>query len=59
MSITEKIDHFVQKLSELTKEESDFVEDILKWSDEDRAAFPLAKSFFEDAMRYREKNPQD
>ncbi len=44
----EKIDKFIKYFTTITKEESDFIEDILKWDDETRAAFVLAKRIFED-----------
>ncbi len=38
----------MKKFSEMTQEESDYVAEILKWPDEKRAAFMMAKRMFED-----------
>lgn len=38
----------LEYLSQLTKEEAEFIIDILKWSDEQRIAFKLAKEIFEE-----------
>ncbi len=46
--ITEHIDFFMSKFPQMTKEESDFVEEVLKWDDEKRSAFIMAKRLFED-----------
>jgi len=34
----------------MTKEESDFIESIVKWEDEKRSAFVLAKRIFEEEI---------
>jgi hypothetical protein len=44
----EKIDKFIRYFTTITKEESDYIESILKWDDETRAAFFFAKRIFED-----------
>lgn len=44
----EKIDKFLKYFTTITKEESDYIEEILKWDDETRAAFLFAKRMFED-----------
>lgn len=48
MQITKKIDFYLEKLSQLTKEEADFISDVLSWNDEDKIAFKLAKRIFEE-----------
>ncbi len=44
----EKIDLMLKNLSQMTKEQADFIEEILKWNDEERAAFMFAKRIFEE-----------
>ena len=44
----EKIKYFMKLLSTLTKEEADFISDILHWEAEDKAAFIFAKRMFEE-----------
>ncbi len=44
----EKIKHFIKLFSTLTKDEADFIEKILHWDAEDKAAFFFAKQFFEE-----------
>lgn len=46
--MTEKIDHFLKILPQLTKEEADLIEQVLKWDDETKAAFIFTKRIFED-----------
>lgn len=48
MKIKEKIDKFIKYFTTITKEQADFMEDILKWDDETRAAFIFAKRIFEE-----------
>lgn len=47
-SITQWVDHFIKLFPKITKEESDYIEDILKWTDVQRAAFMMAKRIFEE-----------
>lgn len=44
----EKIDKFIKYFTTITKEESDYIESILNWDDETKAAFMLAKRIFEE-----------
>lgn len=44
----DKIDKCIEFLTTITKEESDFIAEILKWDDEKRIAFMLAKRFFDE-----------
>ena len=44
----DKIEKFLELLPTITKEEADFIEDILKWDDEKKMAFFHAKSIFEE-----------
>jgi hypothetical protein len=44
----EKIHKFLKYLSQLTKDEAEFIEHILSWTDEEKAAFMFAKRIFED-----------
>ena len=46
--MTEKIDHFLEMLPQLTKDEADLIEQVLKWDDETKAAFIFTKRIFED-----------
>lgn len=48
LSLTEKMDKFMQWFPTITKEESDFIDKILHWDDETRAAFSFAKMVFEE-----------
>ncbi len=43
----EIIDEMMEKLPQLTKEEADFIETVLKWDSEKKAAFMIAKRIFE------------
>ncbi len=43
-----EIDFFLEYLSTITKEESDYIESILKWDDEKRIAFMFDKKIFEE-----------
>lgn len=43
----EKIDKFIEYFTTITKEECDFIEKILRWDEETRMAFFLAKQIFE------------
>ena len=47
-TITEKIDDFVKAFPNMTKEEADYIQEILRWDDETKAAFFFAKRIFED-----------
>lgn len=47
-SITEWIDHYIKLFPQMTKEESDAIENILKWEDDRKAGFMMAKRLFED-----------
>ena len=38
----------VKYLATLTKDEADFIEHVLKWDDEQKVAFVLAKKIFEE-----------
>lgn len=44
----EKIDKFLVYFTTITKEECDYIESILKWDDQTRAAFFFAKRIFEE-----------
>lgn len=44
----EKIDKFIKYFTTITKEQADFMENILKWDDEKKIAFMLAKRIFEE-----------
>jgi hypothetical protein len=46
--ITDIITKFMELLSTLTKEEADFIENVLSWTDEKKIAFKLAKRLFEE-----------
>jgi hypothetical protein len=46
--VKEKIDKFLEYFTTITKEECDYVESILMWDDETRAAFFFAKRIFEE-----------
>lgn len=44
------IEHYLKILPQLTKEESDLIETICNWSNEDRTAFKLSKKIFEEEL---------
>jgi hypothetical protein len=44
----EKIEKFLKVLAELTKDEADLIDMVLKWDNETQAAFRFAKRIFED-----------
>ena len=44
----EKIDKFLNYFTTITKEESDYIESVLMWDDETKAAFFFAKRIFEE-----------
>ncbi len=46
--MNEKIDKFIEYFTTITKEECDYIESILKWDDETKMAFMMAKRIFED-----------
>lgn len=46
-SLTEYIDHFISIFPSMTKEEVDYIENILSWDNDKKAAFIFAKSIFE------------
>lgn len=43
----EHIEYFIQLFTQMTKEESDAIAEILRWDPEKKAAFFLAKQLFE------------
>ena len=47
----EKIDKFIEYFTTITKEECDYIESILKWDDESKAAFFFAKRIFEEDIK--------
>ena len=48
MSMKEKIKQFLQYFTTITKEDCDFIESIIKWDQETKAAFMFAKRMFEE-----------
>ena len=44
----ELIQRNLDYLSQLTKHEADFIEDILSWDNEQKVAFKMAKKIFEE-----------
>ena len=46
--IKDHIDFFMKAFTQITKEESDMIEEILKWDSDKKTAFILAKRLFED-----------
>lgn len=46
--ITYWIDFFIKKFPDMTKEESDYIHDVLQWEHEKRAGFLMAKQLFEE-----------
>jgi hypothetical protein len=52
--VKEKIDEFLEYFTTITKEQSDFIEEILKWDYEKKCAFLIAKRIFEDNDKINE-----
>lgn len=51
----EKIDLCIEYLSRLTKEEAELIKDVIKWDDELKAAYIIAKQIFEE---HNESSPK-
>lgn len=47
-NMKEKIEYFLDYLTKITQDESDFIFDVLHWGDETKIAFKFAKKIFED-----------
>ena len=47
-TFSDHIKYFLKIFPQITKEQSDFIEDIVKWEDEKRSAFMFAKRIFEE-----------
>ena len=48
-STKEKLEKFLNYLTFLTQDEANFIEEIIRWKDEDKMTFILAKRIFEEA----------
>lgn len=48
IAMTDMIDYCLEMLSSMTKEEADYIQAILRWNDEQKTAFFLAKKIFEE-----------
>lgn len=48
LSFPDKINKFMDWFPKITKEESDFISQILSWDDETRMSFSFAKRIFEE-----------
>jgi hypothetical protein len=48
-TIPEMMSFFWKYFTTITKDESDYIEEILNWNQEVRAAFCMAKKIFEDS----------
>ena len=46
----EKIDKFIEYLPTITKEQSDFIKQVINWDSETSAAFLFAKRIFEEEV---------
>jgi hypothetical protein len=44
----EKIDKFLEYFTQITKDESDYIQEIINWDDETKMAFTMAKRIFEE-----------
>lgn len=42
------IDYWLDKFPQMTKEDADYIESVVKWTDEQRAGFMFAKRIFEE-----------
>ncbi len=47
LTLFQKMDKFMSIFPTLTKEEADYIAEIVEWDQETRAAFKLAKTSFE------------
>lgn len=52
----EKIQKFLEYFTQITKGESDYIEAILDWDYETKAAFFFAKHIFEEKEELQEEN---
>ncbi len=57
MDMKEKIDHFLKQLGNITKEQADWIEEVLTWDDETKAGFLFAKRIFEE-VQYEDEKPK-
>jgi tRNA uridine 5-carbamoylmethylation protein Kti12 len=48
MNIQKLIKQFLKEFSKMTKQEADYIEKILKWDEEKKTAFILAKKIFDE-----------
>lgn len=48
LSIPDKINHFLEYFTKMTKEDCDYIEHVLRWDDETKMSFLLAKKMFEE-----------
>lgn len=55
----EKIDQFLDYFSNITKDQADFIEEILKWDDETKIAYTIAKKLFEDYIEEDDDNQKN
>lgn len=47
----EHIEKFIELLQQLTKEEADLIEIVIKWPDEKKAAYLFAKQMFDEILK--------
>lgn len=48
--MNEKIDKFLEIFPTITKEESDYISEVLNWDDETKVCFGIAKRIFEEKL---------
>ena len=48
LTLRDKIVCFIEYFPTITKDQADFMEDLLKWDDEKKMAFMMAKRIFEE-----------
>ena len=55
LSIPDKMDYFMNYFTKITKEESYYIDYVLSWDDETKAAFRMAKRVFEEKDERKSK----
>jgi hypothetical protein len=50
LTLDEKVNIFLESFTQITKEECNTISEILKWDDETKLAFVIAKGLFEEEV---------
>lgn len=54
MNIKEKIEFFLKQMHTMTKQDSDFIQQVINWDEEKKSAFIFAKRIFEEDIEKHE-----